>query len=126
MDNEVKKVPLTDEEERLIFEGHKIHGNKWAEIAKMLNGRTDNAVKNFFYSTLRRQMRKIARKIRGRRRRDYSEITLLQLQKTMKDHSIPYTELDNRHVKEMLEYMDANKDNVNMEESANGRYSLYK
>ena len=93
MDEEVKKNPLTDEEERLIFEGHRIHGNKWAEIAKMLNGRTDNAVKNFFYSTLRHQMRKIARKLKGRKKRDHGDITMLQLQKIMKENEIPKLEL---------------------------------
>ena len=34
-------------------------GNKWAQIAKKLPGRTDNNVKNFFYSSLRRAIRKV-------------------------------------------------------------------
>lgn len=32
-------------------------GNKWSKIASCLKGRTDNCVKNHFYSTLRRGMR---------------------------------------------------------------------
>lgn len=34
-------------------------GNKWSKIALQLSGRTDNNVKNYFYSSLRRALRKI-------------------------------------------------------------------
>ena len=30
----------------MLLEGHQMHGNKWTEIARMVGGRTDNAVKN--------------------------------------------------------------------------------
>ena len=34
-------------------------GNKWSKIAQELTGRTDNNVKNYFYSSLRRALRKV-------------------------------------------------------------------
>ena len=55
----IKRVDWSKEETQLLFSIQKQEGNAWAQIAKMLQGRTENDVKNQFYSTIRRNLRMI-------------------------------------------------------------------
>lgn len=47
---QLKTYVWTAEEDRTLLEGHRVLGNKWTEIARMVTGRTDNAVKNRFFA----------------------------------------------------------------------------
>lgn len=39
LDTDIRKNEWTDEEEKILFEKHRIFGNKWSEIVRFLPGR---------------------------------------------------------------------------------------
>ncbi|OQU90308.1 transcription factor MYB124 isoform X2 [Sorghum bicolor] len=55
LNSECKKGGWSREEDMLLCEAQKVLGNKWTEIAKVVSGRTDNAVKNRFSTLCKRR-----------------------------------------------------------------------
>ncbi|CAH8363473.1 unnamed protein product [Eruca vesicaria subsp. sativa] len=53
----LKKGSFTNDEERLIIQLHAQLGNKWARMAAQLPGRTDNEIKNYWNTRLKRLQR---------------------------------------------------------------------
>lgn len=61
---DLAKRAWTPEEDRVVMQAHARLGNRWSEIAKLLKGRTDNATKNRFNTTIRRQISELSTQAR--------------------------------------------------------------
>ncbi|KAK4261465.1 hypothetical protein QN277_004458 [Acacia crassicarpa] len=53
---DIRRGKFTEEEEKLIINLHSVLGNKWSKIATHLPGRTDNEIKNFWNTNLRKKL----------------------------------------------------------------------
>ncbi|KAF7046516.1 hypothetical protein CFC21_055541 [Triticum aestivum] len=52
----IKRGGFTDDEGKLIIQLHSILGNKWAQIAEKMPGKTDNDIKNYWNMHLRKKL----------------------------------------------------------------------
>ncbi|KAL6658465.1 hypothetical protein ACP70R_004051 [Stipagrostis hirtigluma subsp. patula] len=53
---DLKRGNFTEEEDELIIKFHELFGNKWSLIAGRLPGRTDNEIKNYWNTHIKRKL----------------------------------------------------------------------
>lgn len=107
MNPSIKRDPLTASEEKAIYESYGQHEGVWKLISQDFPTRTDNQLKNYYYSTLRRQIRKI-RKVTGKKiDMGAQELTVESIYGLVKKFHLGYTVLDSVPLIEIFKKMDA-------------------
>ena len=76
LDPNLKKGEWTDDEEAILIALHEHHGNRWANIAKQLPGRSDNDIKNHWYSTIQRKFQTHGREVSSEKLASFERTSL--------------------------------------------------
>ncbi|CAL5423854.1 unnamed protein product [Camellia sinensis] len=86
---DLKRGAFSPQEEDLIIHLHSLLGNRWSQIAARLPGRTDNEIKNFWNSTVKKRLKNSSSSTLSPNTSDSSSEPLIQgMMMTMREQNM--------------------------------------
>ncbi|KAI3913949.1 hypothetical protein MKW98_010761 [Papaver atlanticum] len=117
---DLKRGNFTEEEDELIIKLHSLLGNKWSLIAGRLKGRTDNEIKNYWNTHIRRKL--MSRGVDPTTHRPINTTTNIIDSSSVSDHNLHHGQVKTISFstsKEEEEVVEEQKDVEDIEEKMN-------
>jgi myb proto-oncogene protein len=113
---------MTTHEERLVLELHAKWGNRWSRIARKLPGRTDNEIKNYWRTHMRKTAQEKKRAVAMSKSSSLSNSSSSSSISTAQVDSIPNSEIKD------ISFYDTggveNNNSIDQDKGQNGNYSM--